>query len=190
MMERMVFAKLRTQLWSIVAGPAVLEVGVGTGNNMRHYRHDIAVTAIDLSDRMLDLARRRAEREQVDVRLLEMDAQDLQFPEQTFDCAVSTCVFCSVPDPMRGLMEVRRVLKPGGRFILAEHVRAPSLLGTFFDLLNPIVLHFSGANINRRTVENVVNAGFEIEHVQSRFLGIVKLIVARNPRSGAVPLDN
>ncbi len=82
-------------------------------------------------------------------------------------------------DAVLGLREVRRVLKPGGRFVMLEHVRAPGLLGPVFDLLNPLVVRLNGANINRRTVENVRLAGFEIESVESRARGIVKLIVAR-----------
>jgi ubiquinone/menaquinone biosynthesis C-methylase UbiE len=107
-----------------------------------------------------------------------MDAQDLRFPSDTFDSAVSTCVFCSVPNPVRGLHEVRRVLKPGGRLVMVEHVRGPGMLGPLFDLLNPLVVRMMGANINRDTVENVRQAGFEMESVESRLFGIVKVIVA------------
>ena len=179
MMERVALRRLRHRLWSLVGQGRVLEVGVGTGNSMPFYPSGAQVTGIDLSDQMLIPARQRAEREGVAVDLREMDAQDLKFAEGTFDSAVSTCVFCSVPDPVLGLREVRRVLKPGGKLIMLEHVRGPGLLGPLFDLLNPVVLQFNGANINRHTVENVRLAGFEIERVDSYMLGIVKLIVAR-----------
>ena len=185
MMERMAFGKLRARLWSLVSGPKVLEVGIGTGLNIPFYPedHKVRLTGIDLSDRMLEQARRRAEREGVEAELLEMDAQDLRFPADTFDSAVSTCVFCSVPDPVLGLREVRRVLKPGGRLVMVEHVRPKGLLGPLFDLLNPLVVRMQGANINRETVKNVAQAGFEIESVESRHLGIVKVIVARKSDS-------
>lgn len=186
MMERMAFGKLRERLWTRVSGPNVLEVGVGTGLNLPFYPRSsegLKITGIDLSDRMLEQARRRAVREGAEVELLEMDAQALRFPSDTYDSAVSTCVFCSVPDPVLGLREVRRVLKPGGRLVMIEHVRPNGLLGPLFDLLNPLVVRLQGANINRETVENVGLAGFEIESVESRHLGIVKLIVARKAES-------
>ncbi len=179
LMERFIFGKLRSWLWSQVCGTAVLEVGVGTGANFPFYPREAQVIGIDLSDQMLAQAGRRAEQEGVTVQLLEMDTQDLRFPPATFDSAVTTMVFCSVPDPVLGLSEVRRVLKPGGRFVMIEHVRPAGPLGPLFDLLNPLVVRTQGANINRRTVENVRKAGFELESVESRFGGIVKLIVAR-----------
>lgn len=189
LMERLAFRHLRRQIWSRVDGGNVLEVGIGTGANMPYYLRGIQVTGIDLSSGMLAQARERAERDGVAVRLGEMDAQDLRFPQATFDSAVSTCVFCSVPDPVRGLREVYRVLKPSGRLIMLEHVRGPGLLGPLFDLVNPLVVRVSGANINRRTVENVRLAGFAIESVESRFAGIMKVIVARKGPSVVDKLD-
>lgn len=178
-MDRLALRSWRVKQWSLLGKGKVLEVGVGTGANMPFFPREAEITGIDLSDGMLAQARSRAAREGVQVELLEMDAQDLRFPPGTFDYAASTCVFCSVPDPVLGLREVRRVLKPGGRLVMLEHVHAPGLLGLIFDFLNPLAARLIGTNINRRTVENVRRAGFKIESVESRFLGIVKLIVAR-----------
>lgn len=181
LIERFTFSRWRKLLWSQVPGGKVLEVGVGTGKNMPYYPQDSQITAIDLSDKMLARARRRAEQEGLHMDLPLMDVQALRFADNTFDSVVASFVFCSVPDPVRGLMEVRRVLKPDGRVVLLEHMRAENgLAGVLMDLLNPFVVRITGANINRYTVENVKKAGLEIEKVKRlSALGIVKLIIAR-----------
>ncbi len=171
----------RQRVWSLVEGPKVLEVGVGTGKNMPYYPPGVQVTGVDLSEKMLLRARRRAERMGLSVALLQMDAQVLDFPDDTFDSAVATFVFCSVPDPVRGLREMARVVRPGGRIVLLEHVRAEHpLLGRLMDLLDPLVARLMGPHINRETVENVRRAGLTLERVEDVGMGgIFKLIVAK-----------
>ncbi|NOZ28928.1 MAG: methyltransferase domain-containing protein [Chloroflexi bacterium] len=171
----------RQRVWSLVTGPRVLEVGVGTGKNMPYYPSGIQVTGVDLSARMLDRARRRAERLGRSVTLLQMDAQALEFPDDAFDGAVATFVFCSVPDPVLGLQEMARVVRPGGRVVLLEHVRSEHpILGRLMDLLDPVIARLMGPHINRRTVDNVRRAGLDIERVDDLGArGIFKLIVAR-----------
>jgi ubiquinone/menaquinone biosynthesis C-methylase UbiE len=133
----------RRRLWSqIPPGSRVLEVGVGTGRNMRFYPPGVSVVAVDFSPRMLARAVRRARREQRDVALALMDAQGLAFADGCFDTVVTTCVFCSVPDPVLGLQEVRRVLRPDGKIVLLEHVRSRlPILGRLMDWLNPLSVH-------------------------------------------------
>lgn len=180
-MELLAFRRWRARLWADVLGGKVLEVGVGTGKNFPYYPKDAQITAIDLSDKMLERARQRAARgDYSNLELLQMDAQALAFPDESFDFVVATFVFCSVPDPVLGLSELRRVCKPAGKVILLEHMRPEnSWLGKLFDLLNPLVVRLTGANINRKTVENVRRAGLKIEHLESLApSGIVKLIVA------------
>jgi len=176
----------RELLWAQVEGEKILEVGVGTGKNMPYYPKGRRITAIDLSAKMLQRARRRAERMGVEVELMQMDAQALDFPDSTFDTVVATFVFCSVPDPVQGLRELGRVAKSKGKILLLEHMRPRSRwLGKLFDLLNPITARLFGFNINRRTLENVRKAGLEVEEVQELDrLGIVKLIVARRGTAG------
>ena len=176
-MERMAMDRFRRRLLSLVEGPRVLEVGVGTGINLPLYDRSVRVDAIDFSPRMLERARRKGVPPYADLHL--MDVQELEFSATSFDTTVSTCVFCSVPNPIRGLTEIRRVLRPGGRALFLEHVRPGNRwIGALFDWLDPLVSR-AGPHINRRTVENVRAAGFHIEREENLLSDIVKLVVAR-----------
>lgn len=183
-LERLRFSTYRRRLTQALAGPRVLEVGVGTGKNMPYYPAGVEMTAIDLSPRMLAHARHRAARLHTQVTLREMDVQALAFADQSFDTVFATFVFCSVPDPVLGLKELRRVCKPQGRLLLLEHMRpAGRFLGWLFDLLNPVVVRLMGANINRRTRENLERAGWNLERAQDVAGGIVWWLEAR-PQGG------
>jgi ubiquinone/menaquinone biosynthesis C-methylase UbiE len=173
----------RKQLWALVKGPRVLEVGVGTGKNMPYYPEDTHITAIDLTSGMLERAQQRANEMHRPVQLGLGDVQRLDFPDAAFDSVTATFVFCSVPNPILGLQEIRRVLQPGGRVLLLEHVRSEKpIFGKLMDWLNPLVVRIMGANINRRTVENVRQSGLAIEQVEHLGSGdIFKLIIARRP---------
>ncbi|HSP54871.1 MAG TPA: class I SAM-dependent methyltransferase [Dehalococcoidia bacterium] len=177
--EFLVFGRMRRRLWRDVEAGRLLEVGVGTGKNMRYYPDGARVVAIDLSPRMVRKAVAKARRLGREVDLVIADAQRLPFRDGAFDGAAATFVFCSVPDPIAGLSEVRRVVRAGGRVDLLEHVRANlPVVGGLMDLLNPLVVRMMGANINRDTVGNVGRAGIGIDEVASRF-GIIKLIRGR-----------
>lgn len=175
-------APWRAALWGRVAGPRVLEVGVGTGKNLPFYPPGMAITAIDLSPRMLAQARESARRMSLRVDLREADAQALPFPDASFDTAIGTFVFCSVPDPVLGLRELRRVLVPGGQLLLMEHVLSTRpRLRRLMRALNPLVVRLMGANIDRETVENVRRAGFAGVRDEDKRLDIVKVITGRAP---------
>ncbi len=179
----------REKLWSLVDGhapseadgPRVLEVGVGTGKNMPYWPRGLQVTAIDLTPGMLENACRRARELGLRADLEIGDAQALDFPDASFDAAVATFVFCSVPNPVLGLCELARVVRPGGQVFLLEHVRlGHPMLGPLMDTLNPLVVQLIGANINRRTVVNVWASGLQVESVEDLGLGgMFKLIHAR-----------
>jgi ubiquinone/menaquinone biosynthesis C-methylase UbiE len=178
LMDRMIKLESRKKVLQMAKGQ-VLEVGVGTGQNLPHYPPGCEVTGIDFSPEMLKRAKKRAKESPVPVKLLEMDAQNMDFPDNTFDTVLATCVFCSVPDPIKGLKELKRVCKSGGQIILLEHVRSDNpVLGLIMDILNPLAVSLIGPNINRRTVENVRKAGIKINSVEDAQGKIVKLIVA------------
>ena len=164
-----------------VAGGAhgkVLEVGVGTGRNLPLYPDDAEITAIDVSERMLEQARKRAADLDRPVQLEWANVESLPFGDGSFDTVAATCVFCSVEDPVAGLREVRRVVKVDGQVRLLEHVRPGNpLLGKVFDWLSPLTRTLFGPEINRRTEENVRKAGFELVDVKRD--GIWREIVAR-----------
>jgi ubiquinone/menaquinone biosynthesis C-methylase UbiE len=181
-MERLGARRWRANLLDGVAGD-VLEVGVGTGKNLPLYERDAVVTAIDPSIRMLDQARQHASAASVGAEFVQAQAERLPFDGASFDAVVASFVFCSVTDPLAGLREARRVLRPGGELRLLEHQRPSGhALARLFDVLDPLARRLTGASINRPTEENVRRAGFggvTAQHLD-RF-GIVRLITARAP---------
>jgi ubiquinone/menaquinone biosynthesis C-methylase UbiE len=179
-LERRRFSIWRSRLREHITGDRALEVGVGTGKNLPFYPPGVQMTAIDLSPRMLARAHKRAAKLDTAVELLEMDVQQLAFSDDYFDTVFATFVFCSVPDPVAGLMELRRVCKPDGQLLLLEHMRPENLLlGILFDILNPLIVRMMGANINRRTVENIQKAGWYIQLEEHLSMDIVRWISAK-----------
>lgn len=174
------YNKWRELQWSKVEGANILEVGVGTGKNFPYYPADAEITAIDFSEKMMQHARDTANQQKVKVHLQQMDVQSLQYADNTFDTVVASFVFCSVPEPIIGLMEVMRVCQPEGKVILLEHVlSANRILSRLMNLANPIIVRMIGANINRTTVTNVTISGLVIEQVIDLGGDIFKLIEAR-----------
>lgn len=177
------FRHWRRDLWrDVTSQERILELGVGTGKNIPYYPTSAHITAVDISERMLERAKKKASRLGRKVDLEVADAQFLPFPNGAFDTVVTTFVFCSVPDPIKGLCEARRVLKPGGRIVMLEHVLSERpLLRRLMQWLDPVTHRLWGAHINRDTVANVRRAGFVILRSSNLALDIVKRIEAVAP---------
>lgn len=177
--EGLFFSRWRKRLWAKVQGEHILEVGVGTGKNFRFYPKAARMTAIDFSPKMLEKAKNKRDRKELDVHLDLMDVERLYYADNSFDTVIATFVFCSVPLPRKGLRELFRVCKPGGQVILLEHVvSSKPVLAWFMRRLNPLVVKMFGANINRETVKNVQASGFSHVTVDSQSGDIIKLILA------------
>ncbi len=153
------FSKWREELLK-EAGDKTLEVGIGTGKNIPYYPEDVELTGIDFSERMIEIAHKKA-KDKHNVQLKVMNAEKMDFEDNAFDTVVTSCVYCSVPDPVQGLKEMKRVCKPNGKILMLEHVRSNhKIIGKVMDIFNPIPLYIYGANINRRTYDNLLKAGF------------------------------
>lgn len=169
----------RGSQWACIGAERVLEVGVGTGKSIALYPPGAEVAAIDISPRMLERARYRADALGSKAVLRLGDVQALPFEDATFDVVVATFVFCSVPDPVLGLREVRRVLRPGGRLSLVEHVLSKKWwLRPMMRVLDPLTTVLWGAHIARDTVANVVRAGFSRVESDDLAFDVVKAIRA------------
>ena len=178
--ERFLFKKLRSKVVSL-AKKKTLEVGVGTDKNLPYYKSEIDLTAIDFSSGMLGIAQHKYKNTTLKkLTFKEMDVQSLTFDDNTFDTIISTFVFCTVPDPISGLKELRRVLKPSGKAIFLEHMKSNNKFINiplfFMDLFTRIIL---GTSMLRKTQENIESAGFTIESVNNKAFDIVRVIIAR-----------
>lgn len=167
----------REYIWSQIGNGKVLEVGVGTGNNIRYYPKEAKITAIDYSENMMSFAKKQAQEQNREVDFQYMDVQDLKFEDNIFDQAVVTYVFCSVPDPLSGINELKRVVKPGGDIFFLEHGRINRpIIGKIMDFLNPLISFLSGENINRQIDIFISQAKLEISDIKSFNDGLIKII--------------
>ena len=158
-----------------------LLVAVGTGLDLQYFSPEQKVVGIDISSKMLEKAKVKSNDLASDTELVRADAQMLGFADNSFDSVVTSCTFCSVPEPVRGLEELRRVLKPGGKLLMFEHVRSNIFwMGPMLDLMSRVSRKF-GPELNRRTKENVLKAGFKLTRDINIYLDMVKLYEAVNP---------
>jgi ubiquinone/menaquinone biosynthesis C-methylase UbiE len=177
--DRILFAGGREWACSRVKGE-VLELAVGTGRNLPYYPADVRLTAIELSPQMLEIARKRAEELGRGVDLRIGDAQALELEDQSFDTVIITFGLCTIPDDRGAVTEAHRVLRPGGRLVLLEHVRSPSLtVRAVQRVLESLSVRLAADNLVRDPLDYLGNIGFEIDSVERLKWGIVERVVAR-----------
>ena len=180
--EKILFGDGRRWVCSRTHGE-VLEVAIGTGLNLAFYPEAVVrLTGVDLSPAMLGIARQRARELGMEVDLREGDAQSLPFPDESFDTIVCTLSLCNIPDDRKAVAEMKRVLRPGGRLLLLDHVRAASRVGRAVQrALEVVLVRLEGEHLLRRPLEHVRAEGFRIEEQERYKLGIVERLAARKP---------
>lgn len=184
LLERTKLSSLRRHVVREATGNT-LEIGAGTGANVAHYHPGVTVTAVDLRPAHLTAATSKAHRRhpRVDFAAACANAQQLPFPDNTFDTVLGTLVFCSIAQPQEALAEIRRVLRPGGQLILLEHVRGQTpITRRLTDWLHPVWIAVQGVcHLNRDTAATVAEAGFQIEFTSAHARGVIQVIHATSP---------
>ncbi|MEK6273468.1 MAG: methyltransferase domain-containing protein [Actinomycetota bacterium] len=179
--ERLLFGGGREWVCSQAEGE-VLEIAAGTGRNLPHYPEGVRLTAIELSPEMLAIAKQRAVELGLDADLRLGDAQALEFPDKRFDTVVITLALCTIPDDRQAVREAHRVLRPGGRLLMLEHVRSPRLpVRAVQRLLDPPAVRFAADHLVREPLDHLDAAGFELERVERSKWGIVERVIAHKP---------
>jgi ubiquinone/menaquinone biosynthesis C-methylase UbiE len=157
----------------------VLEVAIGTGRNLPRYPADVTITGIELSPAMLAIARQRATGLGHDVDLREGDAEELPFDDTSFDTVVCALSLCTIPSPVAAIGEMRRVLGPGGRLLLLDHIGSswPPVYAAQW-LLERVTIRTAGEHFTRRQLPLVKAAGFQIVETERLKAGTVERIHA------------
>jgi ubiquinone/menaquinone biosynthesis C-methylase UbiE/predicted ester cyclase len=179
--ERLLFSGNREWACSRAEGD-VLEIAAGTARNLPFYPESVRVTGVELSPEMAALGRKRAENlgRQIDMRV--GDAETLDFPDEAFDTVVCTYGLCTIPDDASAVREAKRVLRPGGRILLAEHVRSPNaIVRTIQRVLEPFAHRFGGDHLLREPLDHLARENFRVEEVKRSKAGWVELVSATKP---------
>jgi len=166
----------KSAIFSAAEGKTLL-VGVGTGIDLKHMPPGLEITAIDLSSSMLKYASKRAQKYDGKIELLQCNIEKTDFPDNCFDSVVTSCVFCSVSNPIQGLKEIHRILKPGGKLIMLEHVLSRNILLKPMLYMMNVMIPF-GPEFTRNTIQNVKTAGFKVSSERNLILDIVKAVEA------------
>ena len=177
--EKNFLKKLRKKAIKSLRGN-VLEIGIGTGANIDYYNEKLKIIGIDFSAGMLEKAQRKlSDLNKSNVKLLNMNVENLKFNDKQFDSAYATCVFCTVPDPVKGLKEVYRVLKSDGNLVLLEHTKSSKCyINIALYLMTAMTKLLVGTSMVRNTQKNIEKAGFKIIKKEKIFLDVFWLIIA------------
>jgi len=168
----------KRELFAQMGDGRILFLAVGTGLDVPFFPPNRELVGIDISQAMLDKAKPRVDAYPGRIELHQMDVHDMSFEPGSFDQVFTSCTFCSVPDPVRGLEALRRVLKPGGELHMFEHTGSryyPFRL--MMNLMTPLS-RLAGPDMNRPTIDNVAAAGFQLREVKHVYLDVVKTIHA------------
>ena len=170
----------KLELFSHMSGK-VLFLAVGTGLDFAFFPKGQDILGIDISSGMLEKAAEKAKGYDGSLELRQMDVHELDLEDGSIDQVYTSCTFCSVPDPVRGLESLRRVLRPGGELRMFEHTGSRWFpFSLMLNVMNP-VFRRAGPEINRDTPANVAKAGFEIRRVDNVYLDVVRMIYATAP---------
>jgi phosphatidylethanolamine/phosphatidyl-N-methylethanolamine N-methyltransferase len=178
-LEKLGLARWRREVASLLPENAsILEVGCGAGANFEYYPASRRAISSEVSIRMLEnaIGKRREN------HLIQADAESLPFARDEFDAAFATLVFCSIPRPEFAFAELRRVVRPGGRVVLLEHVRPAGVLGPIFDLIDRATTPLFDDHFNRETAATAERSGLTLLEVRRKLAGIVNLIHCEVPK--------
>jgi len=183
--EKTRYARIRRKLWSALRG-RILDAGCGTGRNFRHFHPRAKVTGVDISPRMLEVARKRAAKSRAAVVVRQMDLGHLHFVDGSFDAIVATFVLCVMPKQLevQALKELVRVAKPGARLYFLEYVYSKHRLRRVLMMLTsfiPKILY----NLRFNSTLPLIKQEERLEVEQLAFVhdDVVRLIVARRTQS-------
>lgn len=180
MEEKMPMNKIKEKGIDTLSGK-ILEVGIGSGATLKYYGKNSDVTGIDFSIGMLNIAKEKAKALDLkNIKLLEMDIENMSFANETFDSVFSSCVFCTVPNPKKGISEIYRVLKKGGKVVFIEHMKSKNpIINIALKFLNIFTTWILGTSLLRETEKTIRESGFTKVRSENVMLGdVVRFIVA------------
>jgi ubiquinone/menaquinone biosynthesis C-methylase UbiE len=186
--ERILLGRFRQAFGALLRGETI-EVAVGSGLNIPFYSPEVTrAVGVDLSQEMLRHAQERVSLVDIPFALVQADAEALPFPDATFDTVAISLALCTIPDPVKGLLELGRVCRPGGRLVMLEHVRSTARpLAAMQRVLSPLNERAIGCHPDRDTFGLARSLGFSIEVTRSRLFDSVRLVVARPPAGAMLP---